>query len=339
MVIPPAIGSADCLHAWVLRGWVDAGVPDATLGGVVPEGGSFSAENVRRNGGVEGLELVFPGFDAGEEWNYAVVVAGASVHVCCGDTLFSHAYAGIPPQQLGARIVADVRAHNQAFVAWRTGGGVVGLAETRAIRPPRGQAASRGLIDLLERRYRGGHTLASGPAEGWWIEANAARALGGAIRSGQGLDPTFRLGAQGPMIERPEYREYAAKMRTLGSVVMGVGVGGLVVGGLGLAWAGFNVSKQRWDVILTRDGPGIPLLIFVGALVFAGSMFTAGLRMRALRNLMLVRVLLAHPRGGLGSGALSEVRFDAVGLLFRKWYGRRRRVDETDAGRQRCRPG
>ncbi len=341
MVIPRAMGAADDLLAWVLRGWVEAGVPDLTLGGTLLESGSFSAENVRRQAGSEGILLSFPSFDPGEEWVYVVVAAGSSVHVTCGDTLFSHAYAGIAAHEVGGRILADVRAHNEAFGRWRAEGGAVGLAESRSIRSPRGEGTSRVLVELLEKRYAVGRTLQSGPEEGWWLQAHTAAALGGAIRVGEGVDPTYRLGAIGPALENPEQRAYAASIRSLGGWVMGSSVVGAVVGGLGLAVAGFNVFRQRADFILTRglDGMGdllsvhaIPLLSFVGAMVFFGSFFTAGLRMRALRNLTLVRVLLvigAVPCSGacclaglpLGAWALYRLQSPHAAVVF----GERRR--------------
>lgn len=301
MVIPRAMGAADDLLAWVLRGWVEGGVPDLTLGGEVPAAGGFSAENIRTNAGADGLLLTFPGFDPGEEWVYVVVAVGKSVQVACGDTLFSHAYAGVPPAELGLRILADVRAHNEAFQAWRAQGGVVGLSESRSIRAPRGDGGSRAWVDLLERRYTLGRTLEAGPSEGWWLQANTSIALGGAIRKGEGADPTFRLGAVLAEAQSPEERAYAASMQSLGMGLIVASVLGALVGGLGLTWAGFNVFRQRADVILTAGLTGVsdlltvnalPLLSFVGAVVFSAAFFTAGLRMRARRNLVLVRALL-----------------------------------------------
>jgi hypothetical protein len=301
MVIPRAMGPADELLAWVLRGWVEAGIPDLTLGGAVPESGGFSAENIPTNAGVDGLLLTFSGFDPGEEWVYVVVATGRSVQVACGDTLFSHAYAGIPPAELGARILVDVRAHNAAFHTWRGQGGVVGLSESRSIRVPRGDGGSKGFVDLLERRYSTGRTLEAGPAEGWWLPAHTAIALGGAIRKGEGVDPTFRLGAAEVLAQSPEERALALRVERLGMGLMVAAVLGALVGGLGLAFAGFNVFRQRADVILVAglDGAAdllsssaFPLVAFLGAMVFSGSLFTAGLRMRAKRNLTLVRVLL-----------------------------------------------
>jgi hypothetical protein len=336
MVIPPAIGAAADLLAWVLRGWVEAGVPDHTLGGEAVEGGSFSAENIRLNGGVDGLLLAFPGFDPGEEWVYTVVAAGSAVHVACGDTLFSHAYAGLRPEEIGGRVLADARAHNASFHAWRGQGGVAGFSESRSIRTPRGDAVSRPFQEFLERRYRLAQTLAAGPAEGWWVSAMSARVLGSAIRVGEGADPTFRLGPVSAVAESPEQRAYAASVRTLGSVVMGVSVVGALTGGLGLAWTGFNVFKQRADVILTRGLDGVgdllslnawPLFTFIGAVVFAGAFFAAGLQMRAVRNLMLVRVLLvvgALPCSGgccfvglpLGAWALYRLSSPHAAVVF-----------------------
>ncbi|GDX81185.1 hypothetical protein LBMAG42_29960 [Deltaproteobacteria bacterium] len=304
MVIPPAIGQSDDLHAWLLRGFVEQGLPDVTLGGVVPETGAFNAENLRFNGGVEGVCLCFPGFEPGEEWVYRVAVvggAGAAVQVTCPDTLFSHAYAGISPQELGGRILADARAHNEAFVAWRAQGGQVSLGEQRAIADARGIPASRGLIELLERRYRAGENLIAGPAAGWWISEQARPTLGAAIKVGGGIDPTYRLKAEAPIHDRPEYREYAASIQSWGAWLIGLGFGAVVISGLALTYAGYNVFQQQASVILTKDISGAagllessayPLLSFLTSGTFALCWIVAGLRMRALRNLLLVRILL-----------------------------------------------
>lgn len=310
MVVPPAIAAADDLLAWCLRGFVEAGAPDVTLGGEVPEGGAVNAENLRFNAGVDGLSLCFPGVEAGEEWVYRCVAVGSAVQVSCADTLFHHAYAGLPPAQLGGRILADARAHNEAFVKWRAQGGAPSVAEMRAIPMPRGTAVTPGLVSFVERRYRAGKTLAEGPSQGWWVAASTPMALGAGIAAGAGQDPTYRLKGEVPVHERPEYREYAASVRTLGTVCIVTGVLGGLVGGLALTWAGYNVFAQRADIILMRGvsqaadlltANAYPLLAFVGSLIFALSMIVAGLRLRALRNLGLIRVLLgvaALPCGG-----------------------------------------
>ncbi len=322
MVIPPAIGAADDLLAWCLRGWVDAGLPDVTLGGEVPVGGAVNAENIRFNAGVDGVMLSFPGFAPGEEWVYRCVLVGNALQVSCPDTLFSHAYAGLAPRDLGPRVLADVRAHNEAFVTWRAQGAEPGVGEMRAIPMPKGQAANPALVSLLERRYRAGKTLSEGPAHGWWVTAESKPALGAAIGVGGGQDPTYRLKGEVPVHELPEYREYAASVRTLGTVAISTGAAGFIGGGLALTWAGFNVFTQRADVILTKGMTGVgdlltsnawPLLSFVGAVVFAVAMIFAGLRMRALRNLTLVRVLL-----GVAAVPCSGVCC-AVGLPVAGW--------------------
>lgn len=311
MVVPPAIAAADDLLAWCLRGVIEAGVPDVTLGGEVPEGGALNAENLRFNGGVDGLLIAFPGYDPGEEWVYRCVAVGATVQVSCADTLFHHAYAGLPPAELGGRILADARAHNDAFVKWRAQGGQPAVGEMRAIPAPRGAPASQALVAFVERRYRAGKTLADGPAHGWWVSASTPIALGAGIGVGAGQDPTYRLKGKVPVHELPEYREYAASIKTLGTVCIVTGVVGFLLGGLILTYAGYNVFVQRADIILTRGISQVadlltanawPLLSFTGALVFTVSMVLAGLRMRALRNLTLVRALLgvaAVPCSGL----------------------------------------
>lgn len=296
-VLPPAVGAANCVHAWLLRGLVECGLPDVTLGGVVPEAGAVNAENIRLNRGVDGVLLCFPGFEPGEEWVYALTVAGAAsaVHVRCRDTLFSQAYAGLPVDALGPRILADVRAHNEAFVRWRAGGGQVSVAEQRTIGEARGIECSRDLGDFLERRYRTGQTLGNGPAEGWWIAGMSRKVQGGQIVAGVGNDPTYRLNAESPIHDRPEYRLYAESLRTLGTVMLVSGIAGLLVAGVGFTWAGYNVFSQRVDVLVLSawEANVGPLLVFVGGMSYGVAHVLGGLRLRALRNLWLVRVCAA----------------------------------------------
>lgn len=301
MVIPPAIGPSDDLHAWLLRGFVEAGLPDLTLGGVAPEGGAFSAENLRANGGIDGMHLVFPGWEGGEDWVYRAVVMGSAVHVTCRHTLFSHAYAGVRVAELGHRIVADVRTHNGAFAEWLAQGGQPTLGEQRAIVDNRGAPASRALLDFVERRYRRGETLESGPSQGWWIAQATRSALGAGIGIGQGIDPTYRLGAATPIHDLPEYRAYADSIRSLGAWVMGLGFGAVVAAAVALTLAGYNVMQQRAEVVLTRgmtsaadllESNAYPLLAFLTSGLFSVCVIVAGSRMRALRSLRLIKGLL-----------------------------------------------
>lgn len=312
-----AIAQSDDMHAWLLRGFIEVGFRDVTLGGEIPESGGVSASNFRSNGGVDGVELVFPGYDPGEEWLYSVTVAGGrggAVHVRCRDTMFSQSYAGLPVEQLAGRIGADVYAHNEAFVKWRSDGGQPSLAEQRAVTPMRGIAASPRLIELLERRYRMGQTLESGPAEGWWITAHSRAALGGQIAVGLGEDPTYRTRGAAPVAESPEFRLYASSVRTLGTIGLALGVLSGLSAGLSLGWAGFNVFHQRADVVLLRalETSAWPLASFLSSSLFAIAWIVGGLRMRALRHLTLSRVCVAvgmlpclGPCGlvGLGFGA------------------------------------
>ncbi len=301
MVIPPAIGPSDDLHAWLLRGFVEAGLPDLTLGGFAPEGGAFSAASLRENGGIDGLCLSFIGWEGGEDWVYRAVVLGGAAHVTCRDTLFSHRYAGLRAQELGPRILADVRAHNDAFAAWLGQGGQPTLGEQRAIVDIRGEPASRALLDFVERRYRSGETLEAGPSAGWWIAQATRSALGAGIGMGRGVDPTYRLGAATPLHDLPEYREYADSVRSLGTWIMGLGFAAVVVAAVALTLAGYNVMQQRADVVLTRgmssatdllEANAYPLLAFLTSGIFSACWLLAGSRMRALRSLSLVKGLL-----------------------------------------------
>jgi len=296
-VIPPAIGAASCVHAWLLRGFVECGLPDVTLGGTVPEGGAVNAENIRLNRGVEGVLLCFPGFEPGEEWVYGVAVAGAAsaVHVRCRDTLFSQSYAGLPIDAIAARVLLDVRVHNEAFVRWRAGGGEVSVAESRTIGGARGIECSRDLGDFLERRYRQNLLLVEGPSQGWWIAGMSRQARGAQITTGVGNDPTYRLRAEAPIHDRPEYRLYAESLKTLGTVMFVSGLVGLLVAAISFTIAGYNVFSQRVDVMVLEawEANLLPLLAFLGGSLYGVAQVLGGLRLRALRNLWLVRICAA----------------------------------------------
>lgn len=288
-----AIAGADDLHAWLLRGFIEAGLPDVTLGGEYPESGAVNAENLRFNQGVEGVLLCFPGFEPGTEWIYGVAPAGGAhaVHVRCRDTLFSQSYAGLPVDQLAARILHDARTHNQAFVQWRAQGNEPSLAEQRAIGEARGVACSTTLSTFLEGRYRGGQTLSEGPSMGWWNAGMTRKALGGQIAMGQGFEASYRLAGELPVHETPEYRNYAESLKTLGTVMVVVGTVSFLIAGLSLAYAGYNVFLQKAEYILgdawKRDA--YPLSLFLMASTFALAQVVGGFRLRALRNLWLVR--------------------------------------------------
>lgn len=290
----PAIAGSDDLHAWLLRGLIECGVPDVTLGGVVPEGGGVNADNLRYNQGVEGVLLCFPGFEPGSEWIYGLAPAGSgnAVHVRCRDTLYSHSYAGLPVDQLAARILNDVRAHNDAFARWRAQGGDPSSAEMRAIGDAKGVACSRAFATFLEGRYRQGQLLNEGPAFGWWNAGTSRQARGGQITTGLGNDPTYRLKGEVPLHESPEYRLYGASLQTLGLVMIIVGSISFIIAGMCLAYTGYNVFLQRAEVVLSDawEKDAYTVGIFLTATIFALVQVVGGFRMRALRNLMLVRI-------------------------------------------------
>jgi hypothetical protein len=247
------------------------------------------------NGGVDGVELVFPGFEPGEEWVYAVTVVGGrggAVHVRCRDTLFAQSYAGLPAPQLAGRIGADVLAHNESFVSWRSSGGQPSLGEQHAITPLPGIPCAPGFRELLERRYRMGQTLAAGPAEGWWVQTLSKGTLGGQIGLGSGADPTYNLRGKVPVSELPEYRELARHLRLLGTIGLGFGAVSAIAAGVSFTWAGYNVFLQRVDLVLMRalQENFWPLLSFLGASMFSLAWILAGLRLRALRNRTLILV-------------------------------------------------
>lgn len=285
----PAIAGFDDLHAWLIRGFVEAGVPDVTgSSSFLPDGG-LDLDSLYTDQGASGLLLTFLGQaqDApvpDDEYTYTVCVVrdatGERVVVRCAETLYHHTFAGVPAPQLGVQILTHVRAHNEAFTAWRAKGGAISYAERLSIPEVRGVACDRGLVALLADLRRKGVPLSAGPASAWW--GVSRQAMGAAIKAGKGQDPTYRLGKGPTEAEQAvaENQEYADRVRKVGGWLLGVGGASLfwLFAGTGVAWYKYGSSYAAG--------------VAVGAFVFAFAFAFAGWQMRSLRMLTPVRIAL-----------------------------------------------
>jgi hypothetical protein len=290
----PAIGPHDDLHAWLLRGFTEAGLPDQTRGGDAPIEGAVSADELRLGGGVGGVLLQFAGFDPGEEWTYAVqpclVEGKGSVHVRCEDTLFAHHYPDRPPERVAAAVLADVRAHTAAFRAWRQSGAEASMAERRSIPSVRGLACTPEFARWVQGHYAAGGSLTDGPPAGWWVQGFTKAAIGAAITVGEGREPEYRLGPAEatPLLQRPEYRAYVEDLRKVGLAMYGTGAVVTAVSAMILAVFGYNLFLHRAEVVLGQLGWPAAGVVTTGMLVTAHLL--AGWRLRVARNRRLIQV-------------------------------------------------
>lgn len=271
---------------------MEAGLPDHTLDGGGEQNGSFSAENIRYRRGEDGILLLFDGVDGDELWTYSVEVvvgpASAQVVVRCADTLFLHSWAGAKLPALAAGIVEAVRAHTVAFRTWRGQGGVVGLSEMRGIGTAAGAHSDAALGDWLDALYSRGRKLTEGPANSWWLASVAPEAKGALITMGKGVDAVYQTRKERPASERPEYIEYAARVRGVGTTMIWVAVATLLTS-MGLfaytAWLAWLTGAAGWRGFAWPAGEALAGLGFFASWTFAG------MRLRSVKSRTLTRVI------------------------------------------------
>lgn len=281
-----AIAGFDDLHAWLVRGFVEAGVREGTS--ATPEGaldvGSFLGDQ-----GAGGLQLHFLG-QAGadpvpeDEYVYQVYVVrdatGERVIARCAETVYHQVFADRPRETVGARVVAHIRQHNDRLTAWRAQGGEVSYAERLSIPEVRGVACERALVQHVAELRRRGVALEAGPAQGWWTMSRAQ--VGAAITAGKGAEPTYRLGKdRSADMEAAENRAFADRVRPVGTAFA-------VLGGLGLLYV-VGGGAATWWTYGSRYGAAV----IASGLLWSAAALVCGLKMRALRSLTLVRVLAA----------------------------------------------
>lgn len=292
----PAIAAIEDVHGWLLRGFVEAGLADGTGHSFVPtETGVMDAGDLLALGrGSEGIRLCFIGqagdfVDLEDEYTYTVRVVReggkSGVAVRCADTLYFKMIEEKPYETVGARILSELRTHNQNFTAWRRKGGHASRAERQGVPDARGVPCSAALSNFLEKHYKGGATLADGPQNGWWNERFSQRTLGKQIAMGGGQE-AFRLAAPTPDSELPENKAWVAQVKRAGMAMIATGaVSGFWCLGL-LFYSAWRWYQIGFDSIFTAGWPFASMLLTA---VTGAAQIWAGMQMRALSSAFWVQ--------------------------------------------------
>ncbi|MES2640958.1 MAG: hypothetical protein V4850_15820 [Myxococcota bacterium] len=292
-----AIAESNDLYAWLIRGFVESGLPDHTRGGREwTATGALNLENFIQEQGAGGIGLEFRGQAVADpspedEYTYQVSVVrgpeGTQIVVRCAETLFHHAFeVSEPIEALAGHILGQLRAHNDAFTAWRAKGGETTYAQRVGIPNVKGTTCDRALVTVLETLRRANRSVAEGPANKWWIKAGGKGSVT-KIEAGLGLEPEYRT-KKAMVRVSPEDLAHAKRLRGAGMLLILSGLASMGFLVLATAFAGYNVYTLG-----TRGITSQPWLMasMVGTLVFGGVQIFGGLRLRALRNMGLVRVL------------------------------------------------
>lgn len=301
----PALAAIDEAHAWLLRGLIEGGVADGTGRSLPPTGaGVLDGSDLLRLGrGNDGIRLTFmpgaglpdtPGAPAlpvapepgslEDGYVYQIKPVRQGVKVCtavrCVDTLYYKEFEEAPLDSLGARVLADIRAHNAGWDAWRQRGGRVSYAERAGVPDVPGAPCSAALSNFLERHWRSGGRLEEGPEAGWWIARHESRRMGRQIGLGKG-EEAYVVKATPAEAELPENRQWLARVRWAGAGLAGAG-------GLSFVWCMGMVGYllYRWWTMGFNSvfSAGWPLasLILNGAVGVA--QVWAGLQIRQLES-------------------------------------------------------
>jgi hypothetical protein len=240
-----AFGSVRDPVGWLLRGLVEAGMPELPAGGGEP--GAWGGWEIDANGTVA---IRIRALDWDDERSYVVHrmhgPQGPELLVFCRDAVFRQPFPEMPLETLGARVLAHVRHHDAAFAAWRAQGGQLGPAERASVGEVRGaMPPDAELVRFVAWLRAHGAGLAWGPHAGWWpvqaappIQvAPAVPAAGGGrmpvagfggITAGRGSDPTYRL--RPVEADLPHNRAYADSVRRAGRWLLPIGIVVLLIG-------------------------------------------------------------------------------------------------------------
>ncbi len=298
----PAIADSDDLYAWLVRGFVESGMPDHTRGGREwIATGALNLENLRA-GGAGTILLEFRG-QAGDspvpddDYTYEVCVVrspeGNQVDVRSEDALFHHAFSwggggaprNAPPGAadalaLAGHILHELRAHNTRFTEWRAQGGASTLSQRRGIPSTRGAPPDRALLTVLETLARTNRSVTEGPAHAWGVRATVV-GPSSKIVAGLGLEPQY-VTRKAMVTLSFEDIEHAERLRFAGTLLLvSAGLSLLVLLGLTLT-TGWNLYSMgfRW---LAAQG-WVTVFSLVGTGLFATVHGFAGLQLRALRR-------------------------------------------------------
>ncbi len=291
----PAIADSDDLYAWLIRGFVESGMPDHTRGGREwTAAGALNLENFIQEQGAGGIVLEFRG-QAGDEpspedeYTYQVSVVrgpeGTQVVVRCAETLFHHAFPDEPREAIAGHILGQLRAHNDAFTDWRSKGGETTYAQRIGIPVVAGSSCDRALVTVLETLRRSNRSIVEGPANKWWVKGGGAIAT--RIEAGLGQEPIY-ISKKAQVRVSPEDVAHAKRLRGAGMLLLLSGTASLAALALATAFAGYNVYTVGYRGVLAQ--PWLVGSLFT-TFLYAGVQFLAGFRLRALRSRGLVRIL------------------------------------------------
>ena len=328
----PAFGHVRDPMAWVLRGLVEAGMPELPAGGGDP--GAWGGWEMNATGAIA---IRIRALDWDEERAYAVFrVHGATpeVLVYCRDAMFRQPFPEMPLETLGARILAHVRHHDAAFAAWRAQGGQLGPAERASVGEVRGALPPDAeLLRFVAWLRAQGAGLAWGPHAGWWpVQAPPPAQVpsiapaqrpyapaGSGITSGRGSDPTYRL--RPAEADLPHNRAYADSVRRAAKWLLPIGIVVLLIGMVSLGYLKqgkpFLAMFQRVPVLA-----GLAVLGSVQGVLLAmvGHWMRSLVRLEACRWLAIAAtfsVNLAFLVGcPAGAYAWWLLRDDRAGIVF-----------------------
>ena len=293
----PAFGHVRDPVAWVLRGLVEAGMPELPPGGGEP--GAWGGWEIDANGAVA---IRIRALDWDDERAYAIHrVQGAApeVLVYCRDAMFRHPFPELPLETLGARILAHVRHHDAAFAAWRAQGGQLGPAERASVGEVRGaMPPDAELVRFVGWLRAQGAGLAWGPHAGWWPVQTPPPAAGmpvtrpippagSGITAGRGSDPTYRL--RPAEADLPHNRAYADAARRAGKWLLPIGIVVLLIGMVSLGY----LKQGKPFLGMFRRVPVLAALAVLGSaqgviLALIGHWMRSLVRLEACRWLAIV---------------------------------------------------
>lgn len=171
-------------HAWLIRGLVEYGWPDATpVGGRVPAGrhGAIELQRFRDSGGRDGVHLLVPAV-AGGQWCqedgvydfsariYRADHGGTMIAVRCVEANFLQEFPFDPNNPLYAAgyVHQAIAEYVPSYVQWRLSGGELTWAQRQGLPEIAGEGCSQGLVAFIDAMIRQRRGMDSGPTEGWW---------------------------------------------------------------------------------------------------------------------------------------------------------------------------
>jgi hypothetical protein len=195
----PAFAGFKEPHAWLIRGLVEYGWPDVTrAGGRVAPGvfGGFDLTRFSVGHGREGFSLCVPAI-ADDQWlkedgvyDFHIKLTrspgGELVFaVRCPEANFLEEFPfdGANPLHAAGYIHQSLTTYVPEFIRWRRGGGEVSWAQRAGMPQIQGEPCSPLLSQFINERVSLRRSMDVGPAESWWMDAEAGGWTGGAIAS------------------------------------------------------------------------------------------------------------------------------------------------------------